>query len=97
MDAAQEAYRELASWNADAAAYLVPNAFLRRVALVLNLREAYHFCELRSAANAHFSVRRLALRMAEEIRRVHPLLGGPLRLSETEDWREVEAQHFCGA
>ena len=97
MDAAQEAYRELASWNADAAAYLVPNGFLRRVALVLNLREAYHFCELRSAANAHFSVRRLALRMAEEIRRVHPLLGGPLRLSETEDWREVEAQHFWGA
>lgn len=95
MAAAQEAYRELAAWNADVAAYLVPNGFLRRVALVLNLREVYHFCELRSAASAHFSVRRLALRMAEEVRRVHPLLAGPLRLNTEEDWRQVEAQHFC--
>ncbi|MGH2626134.1 MAG: FAD-dependent thymidylate synthase, partial [Anaerolineales bacterium] len=97
MEAAGEAQRELAAWNADVAAYLVPNGFLRRVSLVLNLREAYHFCELRSAANAHFSVRRLALRMAEEIRRVHPLLAGPLRLGEAQDWREVEARHFCDA
>lgn len=96
MEAARDAYRDLAGWNVDVAAYLVPNGFLRRVALVLNLREAYHFCELRSAANAHFSVRRLALRMAEEIRRIHPLLAGPLRLGEAEDWREVEARHFCG-
>ncbi|MEW6567065.1 MAG: FAD-dependent thymidylate synthase [Chloroflexota bacterium] len=94
MDAARRAYHELAGWNPDVASYVVPNAFNRRVLLTLNLREAYHFCELRSAANAHFSMRRIALQLAEEIRRVHPLLAGYMRLPEDADWRAVEAEHF---
>jgi thymidylate synthase ThyX len=97
MDAAGEAYRELAAWNPEVAAYVVPNGFRRRVALVLNLREAYHFCELRSAANAHFSVRRLAFRMAEEIRNVHPSLAAAMRLPAPADWRAIEAEHFLEA
>ena len=97
MEAAGEAYRELATWNPEVAAYVVPNGFRRRVALVLNLREAYHFCELRSAPNAHFSVRRLALRMAEEIRNVHPSLAAAMRLPESADWRAIEAEHFVEA
>jgi hypothetical protein len=73
---------------------LVPNGFNRRVLMTLNLREAYHFCELRSAANAHFSIRRIALRMAELIRQVHPALASFMRLPDSEDWRKVEAEHF---
>jgi thymidylate synthase ThyX len=97
MEAAGEAYRELSAWNREVAAYVVPNGFRRRVALVLNLREAYHFCELRSAPNAHFSVRRLALRMAEEIQKVHPTLAAAMRLPESADWRAIEAEHFVEA
>jgi thymidylate synthase ThyX len=52
------------------------------VLLDLNLREAFHFCELRSAENAHFSIRCLALELAEQIREAYPLLGSHLRTPE---------------
>ncbi len=94
MDAARRAYDVLAEWNPHVAAYVVPNAFNRRVLLTFNLREAYHFCELRSAAKAHFSMRRIALQLAEELRRVHPLLAGYMRLPQGADWRAVEAKTF---
>jgi thymidylate synthase ThyX len=63
----------------------------------MNLREAFHFCELRSAPNAHFSIRRIALMMAEELRRAMPLLAGYLRLPEGESWEGIEEQYFTQA
>jgi thymidylate synthase ThyX len=95
MRSAAEAAEQLAEWNAHVAGYLIPNAFRRRALLSLNLREAFHFCELRAAPNAHFSVRRLALRMAEELKRVHPLLAGYLRLPAEVNWRQLEGEHFA--
>jgi thymidylate synthase ThyX len=97
MGAATEAYERLAGWNPDVAAYVVPNGFNRRVLVGLNLREAFHFCELRSAANAHFAIRRVALRMAERLREVHPLLCGFMRLPEGAAWQAVEAENFVTA
>ncbi len=97
MEAARRTYAILAEWNPVVASYVVPNAFRRRVLLTFNLREAYHFCELRSAANAHFSMRRIALQLAEEIRRVHPLLAGSMRLPPGADWRAVEEENFAQA
>jgi thymidylate synthase ThyX len=94
MATAHRGYDELAAWNPAVAAYVVPNGYKRRVLMTLNLREAYHFCELRSASNAHFSVRRIALRTAEELRKVHPLLAQFMRLPEGETWRSVEEEHF---
>jgi len=93
MDAAIEAYEKLAEWNPQVAAYLVPNGCNRRVLAVFNLREAYHFCQLRAAANAHFSIRRVALRVAEEIRGVHPHLAAGMHLPD-ETWQAVEAAWF---
>ena len=94
MDAAEDDYRSIAAWNPQVAAYVVPNGFNRRVLMTLNLREVFHLCELRSQPNAHFSMRRLALRMAEMIREVHPALAAYLRLPEGANWREVEEEHF---
>ncbi|MGB2896592.1 MAG: FAD-dependent thymidylate synthase [Anaerolineales bacterium] len=94
MKQAADAFGELEAWNPHVAAYLIPNGFNRRVLMTMNLREAYHFCELRSQDNAHFSIRRIALRMAEMIREVHPLLGAYMRLPQGADWREIEAAHF---
>jgi len=94
MQAAAEAYRQLAKWNPEVAAYIVPNGFNRRVLMTFNLRQAYHLIELRSAANAHFAMRRVALRLAEELRRASPLLTGWLRLPAEGDWRALEAEHF---
>jgi thymidylate synthase ThyX len=94
MEAATEVDGELAKWNPYVAAYVVPNGFNRRVVVTLNLREIYHFCELRSQPNAHFSMRRIALRMAEIVRTIHPTLAAFMRLPEDADWRQVEVENF---
>lgn len=94
MDSAGEAYRKLAAFNPDVAQYVVPNGYNRRVLACFNLRTAYHFCQLRSAANAHFSIRKIAQRMAEEIRRVHPLLGEFMFVRDDESWQDVDEQYF---
>jgi thymidylate synthase ThyX len=93
MDSAAEAYEALAEWDPELAAYLVPNGFHRRVLFSLNLREAFAFCRLRAAPNAHFTIRRVAQRVAQEICRVHPLLGSYLKLP-AEPWQTIESRHF---
>ena len=96
MQEAASAYDVLAQYNPHVASYVVPNGYNRRVLLNCNLRSADHFVSLRSAPNAHFSMRRLALRMAEEIRQATPLLGRYLRDSKEETWQQVEREHFAG-
>jgi thymidylate synthase ThyX len=94
MEAAAQTYESLAAWNAEVAAYVVPNAFRRRVALTMNLREAFHFCELRAAPNAHFSIRRIAFRLAEVLRQAVPLIAGYMRLPEGMSSGLIEREHF---
>ena len=94
MDAVQPAYEQLAAFNPQVAAYCVPNGYNRRVLIDFNLRAGDHFVALRSAANAHFSIRRLALRVAEEMRRATPLLGQYLRESRAQTWQEIEQSYF---
>ena len=94
MDAAQEAYEDLAAVQPQAAGYLVPNGFNRRVLLGCNWRSLDHFVSLRAAPNAHFSMRRLAQRMAEQARAATPLLGSFLRVPPEETWQQIEHNHF---
>jgi thymidylate synthase ThyX len=93
MESASKLYEKLYQFNPNVAQYIVPNGFNRRVLAEFNLREAYAFCQLRSAANAHFSIRRVAQRMYEEISRVHPLLTKYMKLHE-ETWQGVEGDYF---
>lgn len=95
MQRAEELFEKLYPFNADVAQYVVPNGFNRRVLAQFNLREAYAFCQLRSAANAHYSIRRVAQKMYAEMARVHPLLTKFMKLP-AETWREVEENHFAG-
>jgi thymidylate synthase ThyX len=95
MQSAASAYGTLQSvLGADAAAYIVPNGYLRRLVMSFNLREAVHFCRLRSSEGAHASVRVLALQAAEQIRSVHPLLGSILHWDDQPDWKELEREFF---
>jgi thymidylate synthase ThyX len=94
MEQAARTYDALAAYNPHAAAYVVPNGYNRRVLLDFNLRSALHFVSLRSAPNAHFSMRRLALRVAEEIQRATPILGAYLSTSGNETWQSVEQNYF---
>ncbi|HEY3474436.1 MAG TPA: FAD-dependent thymidylate synthase, partial [Anaerolineales bacterium] len=96
MESASDMYVKLCQLNPAVAQYVVPNGFNRRVLAQFNLREAYAFCQLRSAANAHFSIRRVAQRIYEEMARVHPLLTKYMKLHD-ETWEGVEEQYFTRA
>lgn len=93
MEAAIKMYEKLYAFNPDVAQYIVPNGFNRRVLAQFNLREAFAFCQLRTAANAHFSIRRVAQKMYEEIAQVHPLLTKYMKLHD-ETWEQVEENYF---
>lgn len=93
MSSAARFYEKLSDSNPCLAQYIVPNGYRRRVLARFNLREAYHFCQLRGAANAHFSIRRIAHRMHKELARVHPALTKFMHLPQ-ETWEEVEQEYF---
>ena len=87
MDAVSETYQKISAFNPHVAAYLVPNGFNRRVLATFNLREAYHFCQLRAAKNAHFSIRHIARKVYAEIEKHHPLLAKYMRFPEEVTWQ----------
>jgi thymidylate synthase ThyX len=87
-------YHEMAAWNPTAASYILSNGFNRRVGFTLNLREAFHFCRLRAALNAHFSIRRVALQMAETLREVYPLLSPYLDVPPNQTSQDIQKLYF---
>lgn len=87
-------YNEMASWNPDVASYVVPNGFNRRVLFSLNLREAFHFCRLRAANNAHFSIRRVALQMAEKLQDIYPLFARYLDIPAGQTSQDISDHYF---
>jgi thymidylate synthase ThyX len=93
MQMAAEMYERLREMSPLVAQYVVPNGFNRRVLAQFNLREAFHFCQLRAAKNAHFSIRRVAKRIHAELRRVYPLLTDFMHIHD-ESWQQVEQNHF---
>jgi len=60
----------------------------------LILREVFHFCSLRAGPNAHFSIRRVALRIAAEIKQRHPALAGFIALPPGKTWQDIEQEYF---
>ena len=94
MDIASRLYDQLVVINPSVASYVVPNGFNRRVLISMNLREAFHFCSLRSTSTAHFSVRRVALRIAEAIFNCHPTLAAYMQLPVGDTWQSVTSEHF---
>ena len=95
MEQAAEVFEKLYAFAPLVAQYIVPNGFNRRVLATFNLREAYAFCQLRAASNAHFSIRRVAQRVTEEIKRVHPLLMKFVSIPEKESWQGIEKEYFA--
>jgi len=93
MESAIRLYEKLVEFNPNVAQYIVPNGFNRRVLAQFNLREAFAFCQLRTASNAHFSIRRVAQKMYEEMARAHPLLTKYMKLHD-ETWQGVEENYF---
>jgi thymidylate synthase ThyX len=87
-------YEKLRSLDNSIAAYVVPNAFKRRFLLTANLRSLLHFINLRTAANAHFSVRRLAQQMCVQICETMPSFAPFITPSIDESVDTIEEKHF---
>jgi len=94
MRKAAQVYDEIAELNRYAASYIIPNAYNRRVLCTMNLREFYNFSRLRSAENAHFSIRRISQWMAEKVEDIYPVLGSYLDQPGEESWRDIEDRYF---
>jgi len=95
MTAAAETFDTIAADLPDEAAYVFPNAFNRRVLITLNLREAFHFIKLRSATNAHFSIRRIAVRMYELIRDIYPTFAQFMHCAEPPSSEQLAREFFA--
>ena len=68
------------------AQYAVPFAFRVRWRMKLNLREAYHLIELRSARQGHPAYRQIAQMMFQAISAVHPTLTAGMRFVDHHDY-----------
>lgn len=94
MEKAKETYYAIHEIHPHAAAYILPNAYNRRVFLKMNLRTALHLIKLRSAPNAHFAIRRTAQKIAVEIQTKYPLFAPYFNINADETWRSLEDTFF---
>ena len=94
LETASAVYQTLATVSPHAAAYVVPNGFNRRVLLTMNLRELFHFCELRGGPNGHFSYRRIALKLYEIARQIYPAFAPFMRCDTYPASAEIEQEFF---
>jgi thymidylate synthase ThyX len=86
MEVAKSAYDEISVKYPKEAQYVVPFAYKLRWYMTMNLREAYHFCELRSMPQGHIDYRRVAQQMAVEVKRVHPNLGENMKFVDMNEY-----------
>ncbi len=87
-------YEQIAAWNPQVAAYVLPNAYNRRVFCQANLRSLFHFIKLRSANNAHFSIRRVAYGMLELLQPHYPLFAEKIMANNDLSSQKLETQYF---
>lgn len=74
LDKVFVAFEQISKDFPEAAQYMVPMAYKVRWKITMNLKEAYHFIELRSGRQGHSSYRKIAQEMYLAIKSVHPLL-----------------------
>jgi thymidylate synthase ThyX len=84
MERAADAYNRIAKEYPLEAQYVLPLAYRMRVLFTWNLRELFHFIQLRSAKQGHFSYRRIAQQVYGEIERVHPALARYIRVDQSD-------------
>lgn len=68
------------------AQYVVPLGYRMRWYMKMNLREAYHFCELRSMRQGHPDYRKVAQDMHALLQKTHPLLASGMKFVDNESY-----------
>jgi len=86
LDKAADATECIGQDLAIASQYLVPFAYRVRWRIKLNLREVYHFVELRSGRQGHPTYRAIAQDMYRCIQAVHPTLVAPMHFVDLDDY-----------
>ncbi|MBI4177182.1 MAG: FAD-dependent thymidylate synthase [Candidatus Aenigmarchaeota archaeon] len=94
MEAAKNAFGRIAAKFPAEAQYVVPLAYRVRWYFLMNLREVYHLCELRSVRQGHPDYRLVAQKMFEEVKKVHPNLAAFANFLDTNtyDLERLEAE-----
>ncbi len=81
MDTARDLHQAILSAGLKCEAeYVVPMAYRRRMVVGWNLRELFHFIELRSGKKGHPSYRRIAQNIWRTLDEAHPLLASFIRV-----------------
>lgn len=83
METSAGAFESIRRKRPEEAQYVVNFAYNYRYMMRLNLREACHLIELRTAPQGHEDYRAAAAGMLAHIRRVHPVLSGIIRFADT--------------
>jgi thymidylate synthase ThyX len=86
LDGAVAVTRRIRADLPEASQYAVPMACHMRWRISLNLREAFHFCELRSTPQGHPSYRRVAQDMYRLLRDVHPELTAAMHFVDLNEY-----------
>lgn len=85
MEQARFLNRELIAAGMHAEAqYVVPMAYRRRLLVSWNLRELFHFIELRSGKKGHPSYRRIAQEIWRGLDEAHPMLASFIRVDMSQ-------------
>ncbi len=79
MAQAAQLYEQIKTDMPLEAQYVVPFGFRVRYNIQINLREAYHWIELRSTPQGHPDYRRTSQEMFRAIQAVHPVLAEPMK------------------
>ena len=79
-------FREMEAEMPYEAQYVVPLGFRMRWYIKMNLREAYHFCELRSMRQGHIDYRRVAQDMHRLLQKTHPLLASGMKFVDYSEY-----------
>lgn len=66
------------------AEYVVPMAYRRRLTIMWNVRELFHFIELRSGKKGHPSYRKVAQDLWTSLNEAHPLIAKHIRVDMSE-------------
>ena len=86
MDGAKNAWETIRKKYPLQAQYVVPLAYRIRWQMSMNLREMFHFCELRSARQGHIDYRRIAQGMYKEAEKVHPGFTRYMKFMDMNDY-----------
>ena len=86
MSVAKNTFEAIAKKHPQEAQYVVPLAYNIRWYMKMNLREAYHLCELRSMQQGHPDYRKVAQEMYQKIVTVHPVLGKHMKFVDMKEY-----------